>query len=44
MEKCKRNSNIEALRILCMLLIVAHHLVVHGGGGGTGKVTLSIGH
>lgn len=43
MEKCKRNSNIEALRILCMLLIVAHHLVVHGGGG-IGKVTLSIGH
>lgn len=44
MEKCKRNSNIEALRILCMLLIVAHHLVVHGGGAVTGKVTLSIGH
>ena len=43
MEKCKRNSNIEALRILCMLLIVAHHLVVHGGVV-TGKVTLSIGH
>ena len=27
----KRDSNIELLRVLCMLLLIAHHLVVHGG-------------
>lgn len=27
-----RQSNIECLRILAMLLIVAHHFSVHGGG------------
>ncbi|MGN9019085.1 acyltransferase family protein [Lachnospiraceae bacterium HCP1S3_C3] len=27
-----RESNIELLRILCMLGIIAHHCVVHGGG------------
>ncbi len=26
-----RNSNIELLRILCMVLIVCHHYAVHGG-------------
>lgn len=26
-----RDSNIELLRILCMLMIIAHHCVVHGG-------------
>lgn len=26
----RRDSNIELLRILCMLLIIAHHCVVHG--------------
>lgn len=29
---CKvRDSNIELLRIICMLIIIAHHCVVHGG-------------
>lgn len=28
----KRESNIELLRIICMLLIIAHHCVLHGGG------------
>lgn len=27
----KRESNIELLRIICMMLIIAHHSVVHGG-------------
>lgn len=26
----QRNSNLELLRIVCMLLIVAHHFIVHG--------------
>ena len=26
-----RVSNIELLRILCMVMIVAHHLFLHGG-------------
>ena len=26
-----RDSNIELLRILCMMMIVAHHLFLHGG-------------
>lgn len=30
----KRQSNIELMRIICMLLIVAHHYVVHGGTAG----------
>ncbi len=25
--KLERNSNIEALRIVCMLLIIAHHVI-----------------
>lgn len=29
-----RNSTIEALRIICMLLVIAHHCVVHGGAMG----------
>ena len=29
--KKQRNSTIELLRIICMLIIVAHHFVVHGG-------------
>lgn len=28
----KRESNIELLRIICMMLIIAHHTVLHGGG------------
>lgn len=31
MKKNERSSNIELLRIICMILIVAHHLCVHGG-------------
>lgn len=30
----RRNSTIELLRILCMLLVIAHHGVVHGGALG----------
>lgn len=30
MQKNKRNSNIESLRILCMFLIVLHHSIYHG--------------
>ena len=30
-KKNERSSNIELLRIICMLALVAHHLVVHGG-------------
>lgn len=38
-EREKRNSGIEALRIIAMLMIIAYHYVVHGkaietGGGG----------
>lgn len=29
-DKKQRNSNLEVLRIICMLLIVAHHFSVHG--------------
>lgn len=29
--KKPRQSNIELLRIVCMVLIVAHHAVCHGG-------------
>lgn len=37
-EREKRNSGIEALRIIAMLMIIAYHYVVHGkaietGGG-----------
>lgn len=32
MEKRERQSNIELMRIVCMLLIVAHHFVAHGTG------------
>lgn len=31
MEKTKRNSKFEILRILCMLLIIMHHFACHGG-------------
>ena len=39
-EKGKRNSGIEALRVVAMLMIIAYHYVIHGtaietGGGGT---------
>lgn len=30
-EKNKRNSSLELLRIICMILIIAHHYSVHGG-------------
>ena len=29
--KVERNSAIELLRIIAMVMIVAHHLAVHGG-------------
>lgn len=29
-EKGKRNSGIEALRVVAMLMIIAYHYVVHG--------------
>lgn len=29
-EKGKRNSDIEALRVVAMLMIIAYHYVVHG--------------
>lgn len=29
--RSERNSSIEVLRMLCMVLLIAHHLVVHGG-------------
>lgn len=29
--KKERNSNIELLRILCMLILIIHHCVLHGG-------------
>ncbi len=31
MQKTKRDSKFELLRIICMILIVAHHLVCYGG-------------
>ena len=31
----QRNSNMELLRVLCMIMIVAHHYSVHGGWDGT---------
>jgi surface polysaccharide O-acyltransferase-like enzyme len=31
----KRNSNVELLRVLCMILIIAHHYSVHGGWDGS---------
>ena len=30
-QKCPRSSNLELLRIVCMLMIIAHHYVVHSG-------------
>lgn len=30
-----RNSNVELLRVLCMIMIIAHHYSVHGGWDGT---------
>jgi len=32
MSNKERDTNIELLRILCMLGIIAHHAVIHGGG------------
>jgi len=32
-KKRKRNSSIELLRIISMILIIAHHFAVHGGFG-----------
>ena len=31
MEKTKRNSNIELLRIFCMFFLILHHCTLHGG-------------
>lgn len=31
LKRADRNSNIELLRIICMLLLIAHHCIVHGG-------------
>lgn len=31
-ERGERNSGIEALRIIAMLMIIAYHYVVHGKG------------
>lgn len=31
LNRAARKSNIEVLRIVCMVLLVAHHCVVHGG-------------
>ena len=31
MEKTERQSNVELLRILAMLIIIGHHYVLHGG-------------
>ncbi len=31
-SKIKRNSNFEAVRIICMLLIIEHHFMIHGIG------------
>lgn len=32
-EKTKRKSNIELLRIICIIMIIAHHYTIHGGLG-----------
>lgn len=37
----ERKSNIELLRIVCMLMIIAHHYVVHGGAIGIQEHTLN---
>lgn len=29
MDRAKRNSSLELLRIICMVMIVAHHFAVH---------------
>lgn len=34
-EREKRNSSIEALRIIAMLMIIAYHYAVHGKAIGT---------
>lgn len=31
LRRSDRSSNIELLRIVCMLLLIAHHSIVHGG-------------
>ena len=36
-----RNSSLELLRIICMLLIIAHHYSVHGGYGELTSASLS---
>lgn len=33
-DKKVRNSNLECMRIVCMLLIVAYHYCMHGNGNG----------
>lgn len=38
----KRNSNIELMRIVCILLVVAHHYSVHGGWGELSDVNRNI--
>lgn len=30
-SRAKRDSNLELLRVICMILLVAHHFSVHGG-------------
>lgn len=35
-EKGKRNSGIEALRVVAMLMIIAYHYVIHGTAIETG--------
>ena len=39
MEKTKRDSKFEILRILCMLLIIMHHFACHGGYVFNGSVS-----
>lgn len=36
-EKEKRSSGIEALRVVAMLMIIAYHYVVHGTAIETGE-------
>ncbi len=36
-----RKSNIELLRIVCMLMLIAHHYVVHGGAIGISEHTMN---
>lgn len=38
-KSVKRDSNIELLRVIAMILLIGHHLVVHGGILGTGYMT-----